>query len=70
LLSIANDVGAAARISGLGGWSKTELVQVLVRHFASAIAPDAPDDECTRKARTWLPGILRFPATETLSEEV
>jgi ParB family transcriptional regulator, chromosome partitioning protein len=26
LLSIANDVGAAARISGLGGWSKAELV--------------------------------------------
>jgi hypothetical protein len=70
LLKIANDSGASSRFAGVSGWSKTELVQALVRYFAGAANPEAPDDDATRTARAWLPGILRFPAIETLEVEV
>jgi ParB family transcriptional regulator, chromosome partitioning protein len=67
LLTVANDSGASSRFGVVNGWSKTEIVQALVRYFAGTLTSEAPDDEATQKARTWLPGVLRFPAAETLS---
>ncbi|HEY5305591.1 MAG TPA: ParB/RepB/Spo0J family partition protein [Pseudolabrys sp.] len=66
LIAVAEDSGASLRFAGFKNWSKTELVQALARFFSSASAPDAAEDEATRQARTWQPGIFGFPASEDL----
>jgi ParB family transcriptional regulator, chromosome partitioning protein len=64
---VALEVGAADRIHGLGSRSKGELVDELAKHFATAAA-DASDDEALRRAREWLPAILKFPGAEKLTD--
>jgi ParB family chromosome partitioning protein len=63
LIALAGESGAAERLGGYKNWSKTELVQGLARYFAAGAAEEGDD---TAKGRQWLPGIMRFPAVETL----
>jgi ParB family chromosome partitioning protein len=66
LITVAEDSGASLRLGEYKAWSKIELVQALARFFASSSVPGAAEDEATRQARTWQPGIFRFPASEDL----
>ena len=66
LLVVAEECGAALRFSGFRNWSKTELVQALARFFSSTSSPDAAEDEATKQAQIWQPGIFKFPAAEDL----
>jgi len=67
LLTVGEDCGAMARFTTMKTWSKTELVQGLAREFAGAVAPDAPDGKDVQISRTWLPGLMRFPAREDIT---
>ena len=64
LLTVAEECGAGARFAGMKTWSKTELVQALARDFAAAAAADTSDSKDVQTSRTWLPGLMRFPARE------
>lgn len=66
LIQLVLDCGASDALAGFRNWTKTELVQGLVRFFAAGNADETTDD-VHRKARLWLPGIMRFPATERLT---
>ncbi len=59
---------AASRFSGFNGWSKTELVEALVRFFAAAAEGKGEGDGCDQ-ARSWFPGLMRFPASDTLKTD-
>jgi ParB family transcriptional regulator, chromosome partitioning protein len=63
---IAASLNGASRLVGAKAWSKTELVQALAREFTTPTAPSAAE---TAKSQRWLPGILCFPARDTISAE-
>jgi ParB family transcriptional regulator, chromosome partitioning protein len=67
LLMVALECGAMSRIQGLTSRSKTEAVAELAQHFVAASLPDAPDDDVTRAANQWLPGLFKFPAAGGLA---
>jgi ParB family chromosome partitioning protein len=63
LSAVAEASGAAERLGSVSGWSKVELVQALARHFATGADLES---EASRKGRQWLPGPMRFPASDDL----
>ena len=67
LLTVAEQCGAAARFTSMKTWSKTELVQALARDFATAAAADTSDGKDVQTSRAWLPGLMQFPARESVT---
>lgn len=63
LVAIARECGYEDGLSRLHTWKKGELVQGLLRHFASARQAQQPTD-AQRKALTWLPEAMLFPAVD------
>jgi ParB family chromosome partitioning protein len=61
LVVIAGECGYAEGRSRLGSYKKTELVTGLLKHFEHARIAEHPTP-AQRKAREWLPGVMRFPA--------
>lgn len=66
LQAMAEELGGASRFTGFKSWSKNELVQALAREFAASTSAEGSNGHDPGPFRTWLPGIFRFPATETV----
>jgi hypothetical protein len=50
----------------LKSYGKKELVDALAQYFARTADPAVTLDEHDEKGRTWLPGVMSFPAWATL----
>jgi hypothetical protein len=66
LLQVAGECGAGAHLTGMNGWTKRRLVDELAAHFADHTDPAKDAD---RLALAWLPGLLRFPAVKSITEQ-
>ena len=63
LAAIAVDCGYAVSAGSVRSYKKAELVNALLRHFASAHAASEPSP-AQIKARQWLPEAMLFPAID------
>ena len=66
LLQVAGECGAGAQLTGMNGWTKRRLVDELAAYFADHADPAKEED---RPALAWLPGLLRFPAVKSITEQ-
>jgi len=66
LLQVAGECGAGAHFTGMNGWTKRRLLEELAAYFADHADPAK---EADRPALAWLPGLLRFPAVKSISEQ-
>jgi ParB family transcriptional regulator, chromosome partitioning protein len=65
--AVAAESGAREEIQGTAEMSKKALVAALADYFGACSSPET--GEGNAKARTWLPGMFRFPAVATLASE-
>ena len=63
LVAIAQECLYADGLSGLHTWKRAELASGLLRHFEQARQAAQPTD-AQRKALTWLPEAMLFPAVD------
>lgn len=66
LLQAADECGAGAHLTGMNRWTKRRLVDELAAYFADHADPTR---EADRPALAWLPGLLRFPAMKSITEQ-
>ncbi len=64
LETAAIESGASLRMGKLKSYGKKELVDSLAQYFARTADPAATLDDHDRKGRSWLPGIMCFPANQ------
>lgn len=64
LETVAIESGATMRIGKLKDYAKKDLVEVLARYFERTADPSAAPDEHDQKGRTWMAGVMAFPARE------
>ena len=62
LEALAIESGASLRMGKLKSYGKTELIEALAQYFRRTSDPHAELDEHDEKGRSWLPGIMCFPA--------
>ena len=62
LEAVAIESGASLRMGKLKDYSKKDLVSAMARQFERTADPAATLDEHDRKGRTWIPGVMSFPA--------
>jgi hypothetical protein len=67
VLAIAMDCGAAEQLQGIHDRTKKDIVQALAAFFAAKPEP-APVGGNDRRPQEWLPGIMCFPASKSLSD--
>lgn len=62
LEAVAIESGASLRMGKLKDYSKKDLVDALAWYFEVTADPAATLEEHDQKGRTWLPGVMSFPA--------
>lgn len=62
LEALAIECAASLRMGKLKSYGKKELIEALAQYFARTADPQAQLDEYDEKGRSWLPGIMCFPA--------
>jgi ParB family chromosome partitioning protein len=66
VLAIAMDCGAAEQLQGIHDRTKKDIVQALAAYFAAKPEP-ATAGANDQRPQEWLPGIMCFPASKSLS---
>ena len=62
LEAVAIESGASLRMGKLKSYGKKELAETLAQYFARTADPAAKLNEHDEKGRSWLPGVMCFPA--------
>lgn len=62
LETVAVQSGASLRIGKLNSYGKKELVDAIAQYFVRTADPAAQLDEHDEKGRSWLSGVMSFPA--------
>jgi ParB family chromosome partitioning protein len=65
--AVAVESNASLRLGKLQSYGKKELVEALAQYFARTADPATALDEDDEKGRTWIPGIMCFPARQAVT---